>query len=187
MRPSEVTDPVPAEGEEPRRPATTASAEPPPKLPEAKDFPATGANSLAAPGPRFGARGVDLAIVVTPALVVVALSVTASAERVEIDTPTWLPWLVLGVGVVYEFVMLALWGRTLGKWMFGLRVARYTDGKKPDPSQALLRALVPWTPMALPLPFGLAIVLGLWASGIQGSLHRGIPDRAGGTVVIATR
>ncbi|MCU0309409.1 MAG: RDD family protein [Acidimicrobiales bacterium] len=170
-----------------RPPEPAASTQRPRKLPEAKDFPKTGPNSLAAPGPRFGARGVDLAIVVTPALIVAALSVTARGDQVEIDAPTWLPWLVLGVAVAYEFALLAIWGRTVGKWVFGLRVARYTDGRRPQPSQAILRALVPWAPLALPLPFASAFVLGLYATGAGGSLHRGVPDQAAGTVVIATR
>ena len=173
--------------DQPSEPANSAATDRPRKVPEAKDFPATGPNSLAAPGPRFGARGVDLAIVVTPALIVAALSVTASRDQVEIDAPFWLPWLVLGVGVIYEFTLLATWGRTVGKWMFGLRVARYTDGHRPDPGQAILRALVPWAPLALPVPFAAAFVLGLWATGAGGALHRGIPDQAAGTVVIATR
>jgi uncharacterized RDD family membrane protein YckC len=159
----------------------------PRKLPEAEDFPASGPNSLAAPGPRFGARGVDVVLVSTPALVITAFYVTERGGQLHIDAPSWLMWLVLGLGVVYETVAVAAWGRTVGKWVFGLRVARYTDGKRPRPDQALLRALVPWAAFSLPVPLGPAALLGVWATGAGGSLHRGIPDQAGGTIVVATR
>jgi uncharacterized RDD family membrane protein YckC len=159
----------------------------PRKLPEAEDFPASGPNSLAAPGPRFGARGLDLVLVCTPALIVAAFFVSTQDGVVKVDAPGWLVWLVLGLGLVYETVAVATWGRTVGKWIFGLRVARYTDGKRPRPDQALLRALVPWAAFSLPQPFGLAGALALWSTGAGGSLHRGIPDQAGGTIVVATR
>ena len=58
MQPSEQTDPMGA----PRR------------VPTAKDFPKTGPFSLAAPGPRFGARALDLSVVAFPVLIVVAIT-----------------------------------------------------------------------------------------------------------------
>lgn len=158
------------------------------KLPGPDDFPARGPNALAAPGPRFGARGLDLVVVSVPALVVAAFSVSEIEGQVQVDLPAWLPWLVLGVGVLYEVVTVALWGRTLGKWLFGLRVARYTDGQRPKPDQALLRGLLPWAAFAVPVPFSGAVMLGIWFTGIGGgALHRGLPDQAGGTIVVATR
>jgi uncharacterized RDD family membrane protein YckC len=160
------------------------------KLPGPDDFPETGRNSLAAPGPRFGARGLDLVVVAAPAMAVAGLSVNVVEGQWQMDLPGWLPWLVLAVGVVYETLSVAVWGRTLGMWVFGLRVARYTDGQRPGPDQAVLRALVPWAALATPLPFNIsaAIVVGLWATGIGGgALHRGVPDQAAGTIVITTR
>jgi uncharacterized RDD family membrane protein YckC len=163
------------------------SAEAPRKLPEAEDFPASGPNSLAAPGPRFGARGLDLFLVAIPAAVIAALTLDTPGDQVQWDIPPWTGWVVLGLGLVYEAIAVAVWGRTVGKWIFGLRVARYTDGKRPRPDQALLRALVPWAAFALPMPLGLAGMLALWSTGAGGSLHRGVPDQAGGTIVVATR
>ena len=58
MQPSEQTDPMGA----PRR------------VPTAKDFPKTGPFSLAAPGPRFGARALDLSVVALPVLIVIAIT-----------------------------------------------------------------------------------------------------------------
>jgi len=180
--------PVMPDADEPRTDPRAMSPDVPRKLPEAEDFPASGPNSLAAPGPRFGARGLDLVLVATPALIVAAFFVTTQDGVPKFDeVPGWLVWAVLGLGVVYETIAVAAWGRTVGKWIFGLRVARYTDGRRPRPDQALLRALVPWAAFSLPQPIGLAGALALWSTGASGSLHRGIPDQAGGTIVVTTR
>jgi uncharacterized RDD family membrane protein YckC len=158
------------------------------RLPSAKDFPATGPYSLAAPGPRFGARALDLFVVALPALIVLALSVETVADQTRLDVPSWLLPATAGVGFVYELVSVVWRSRTPGKWLLGLRVVRYTDGKKPAPDQALLRALLPWSVLALPLgPFSIAAFLGMYGTGIGGELHRGLPDQAGGTLVISTR
>ena len=79
--------------------------------------------------------------------------------------------------------------RTPGKWLAGLRIARYTDGRKPTPAQALLRAILPWSILALPLGiFSVAAFLVVYGSSVGGgALHRGLPDQAGGTLVISTR
>jgi uncharacterized RDD family membrane protein YckC len=172
MQPS---DPGPVSGERP--------------LPKAEDFPRTGPFSLAAPGPRFGARAIDLAVIALPALVVVGVTSKTVAGQFQLDVPSWLlPALAL-LGCLYEFASVAWLARTPGKWMLGLRIARYTDGKKPTAAQALLRALLPWSVLALPLgPFAVAAFLGVYGSGIGGGdLHRGLPDQAGGTLVISTR
>lgn len=172
MPPSERSEPV----SEPRR------------LPTVEDFPRTGPFSLAAPAPRFGARALDLAVVATPALLVLALTARTVDGQLQLDTPIWLGPAVLALGVLYELIGVAGWGRTLGKVLLGLRVVRYTDGARPTPVQALLRALVPWSMLALPIgPFALGLFLVVYGTGIGGELHRGIPDKAGGTLVISTR
>ena len=160
----------------------------PRRLPKAEDFPATGPYSLAAPGPRFGARAIDLAVVALPVLIVLAVTAEVRDGQVEIDAPFWLMPATIAIGVAYEFIGVAWRSRTPGKWMLGLRIARYTDGKPPSAAQALLRAIVPWSVLALPLgPFAVAAFLLMYGSGIGGELHRGIPDQAGGTLVISTR
>ena len=57
----------------------TGQVEAPRRVPTAKDFPKTGPFSLAAPGPRFGARALDLALVALPVLVVVAITARSIA------------------------------------------------------------------------------------------------------------
>ena len=160
------------------------------RLPKAEDFPRTGPYSLAAPGPRFGARAIDLPVIAVPALIVVAATSETVAGQFRFDVPV-----VAAAGrrrCSGASTSSPRWPgarRTPGKWLLGLRIARYTDGKKPTPAQALLRALLPWSVLALPLgPFSIAAFLGVYGSGIGGGdLHRGLPDQAGGTLVISTR
>lgn len=165
---------TPAQG--PRRPRTAA------------DFPATGPFSLAAPGPRFAARAIDLVLVAFPAMVYLALSTRYVAGAFEVDLPLWFAPAVFALGSLYEFTGVVLGGRTPGKWVFGLQVVRLVDGRRPSPSQALLRAMAPWSIIALPL--GVFCVPGLliaYGSATAGELHRGLADHAGGTLVISTR
>jgi len=160
----------------------------PRKVPTAKDFPASGPFSLAAPGPRFGARALDLSLIALPVLVVVALTVKTIDGQLQFDVPSWLVPVALAFGVAYDFLLTFFAKRTLGKMVFGLRVVRYVDGGRPTASQSGLRALLPWSPLALPLgPFGFAAVLMAYGTGIGGELRRGWPDTVGGTLVISTR
>jgi len=172
MQQSEQTDPISS----------------PRKSPTAKDFPASGPFSLAAPGPRFGARAVDLAVIALPVLIVIALTAKTIDGQLQFASPGWLLPAALAFGVAYDFIFTFFAQRTLGKMVFGLRVVRYVDGGRPTASQSGLRALLPWTPLALPLgPFGFAVVLMVYGTGIGGELHRGWPDAVGGTLVISTR
>ena len=160
----------------------------PRKSPTAKDFPASGPYSLAAPGPRFGARALDLAVIALPVLIVIALTAKTIDGQLQFASPGWLLPAALAFGVAYDFIFVFFAQRTLGKMVFGLRVVRYIDGGRPTASQSGLRALLPWTPLALPLgPFGFAVVLMVYGTGIGGELHRGWPDTVGGTLVISTR
>ena len=164
---------TPADG--PRRPTSAA------------DFPSTGPFSLAAPGPRFAARAIDLLAVSFPALVYLAFVTTYTDGKFEFGPLVWLGAALFVLGSLYEFIGVVIWGRTLGKWVFGLKVVRLVDGQRPNGKQALLRGLVPWSALALPIGAlavpGLVLIYG----SVPGDLHRGIPDHAGGTLVISTR
>ena len=163
------------------------------RLPTAEDFPATGPYSLAAPGPRFSARAIDLLLVaVVSGAVYAAWFVATDAQTgsaTVLPEPFWLGPVVLLVGAAYETLAVAWRQKTLGKRLMGLRVVRYADGQPPTPEQALLRGLVPWAVFIIPWGVFLdsAMALGVYATGLGGELHRGVPDQAGGTIVISTR
>ncbi len=166
----------------------TGQVETPRRVPTAKDFPKAGPFSLAAPGPRFGARALDLALVALPVLVVVAITAKSVNGQLQFDVPSWLLPAALAFAVVYEFLFVLAVQRTLGKLLFGLRVVRYVDGGRPSATQCGLRALLPWSALAFPIgSFAAGAVVLVYGTGIGGELHRGWPDRAGGTLVISTR
>ncbi|MBU6329926.1 MAG: RDD family protein [Acidobacteria bacterium] len=170
MPPSEVPETTP------RRPSTAA------------DFPRSGPFSLAAPGPRFAARAVDLLVVGFPALLIIVVTTAVRNAQLEFDLPLWLGPSVFVLGSLYEFLGVVTTGRTPGKWLFGLRVVRMLDGRRPTAVQALLRGMVPWMFVALPLGMlSVPVVLLVYGTAIAGELHRGVADQAGGTVVISTR
>lgn len=95
--------------------------------------------------------------------------------------PSATGWLVVGTGyLTYFFVLESVWGSTLGKGLFGLRVARL-DGKPVGLSEAWWRTLTrifELNPLLLgAIPGGLTIVR---------SKHRQrLGDMIAGTVVVS--
>lgn len=157
------------------------------RTPSAKDFPTSGPFSLAAAGNRFAARAVDLCVVGLPALIYLAAVTTVVDGSLHCDIPLWLGPAVFVGAALYEALFVSVSGRTPGKWLFGLRVVRLVDGRRPDPERAVLRGMVPWMFVALPLGvFSVPAMLTTYG-WVSGDLHRSSADRAAGTLVISTR
>jgi len=157
------------------------------RVPTAKDFPATGPFSLAAAGPRFAARAVDLCIVGLPALIVLAFIMKVDNGVLHLDVPLWLGLATFAFGSLYEALFVGTLGRTPGKALFGLRVVRLVDGGRPDPERSLLRGMIPWSFVAVPLGvFAVPAMLAVYG-WVSGELHRSISDHAAGTIVITTK
>jgi uncharacterized RDD family membrane protein YckC len=95
------------------------------------------------------------------------------------------------VYLVYEVVQLALWGRTVGKRLTGIRVVS-ADGARLRPSQALVRsAIYALPPAARPVPV-LNVIAGIfWLAEIgllfEGEHRQALHDRVAGTLVVDTR
>ena len=158
----------------------------PPASPD--DFPASGPNSLAPIGPRIGARLVDLLIVTIPVILVMLAFVDVVDGEVRLDrVPVWIGLVQVAVAVAYEAVLLGLWGTTVGKWAFGLRVARYADGGRPDVGRGAQRSLLPNMFAAVPLPLVGALQWVVWGSSLTHPLRRGWHDRYAGTIVVRSR
>jgi len=166
------------------------------RLPRLEDFPEAGPNALATFGQRSWARIADELIVSLPLWFLIAAIVAArygSPEAVPADAQ--LPLLMAGsafaVQVLYEVVAVALWGQTLGKWLLGIRVARYTDGQRPTWLQSALRCLLWAAPGAATLRLATFSAIGASAvffSAWRGEdLRRGWHDEAGGTIVVRSR
>ena len=186
--------------EAPEAPPRPAEPTKPKRLPRLEDFPPNGPNALASFSSRGWARMIDALVTDIPVLIgqgllaaptlTEDLQPTAATEEL---TRTLTPWLVAGWAVLaalYETIAIAWRGQTLGKWLLGIRVARYTDGKKPAWAQSVLRCLLPVAGGALTFTFAGIPALGafaIFASAYINPLRRGWHDDAGGTIVVRTR
>ncbi len=172
----------------------------PKRLPQVDDFPDTGVNALASVRQRGWARVIDTLITDLPLLLLLSAIATTTLDGNGNPTPETdaltqhVPlWVTLGTAVLastYEIVAIAWRSQTIGKWLLGIRVARFADGKRPGWGQATLRCLLP--AVAGAAAFALTGVrsvgmLVVFASAFFNPLFRGWHDDAGGTVVVRTR
>lgn len=87
------------------------------------------------------------------------------------------------VVALYEVLPVALRGATLGKAMLGLRVVRLRDWEQPTVFDAVLRALVLYGPLAIPV-VGLAVLAVIVAPVVLWPTRRGLHDLVAGTAVV---
>ncbi len=153
-----------------------------------EQFPASGPNSLPTIQQRAIARMVDLFIVLTPVLVVTLSFIEIDDGTVNVDAiPWWVLLVQFGVAVVYETVLLAVWGTTVGKWAMGLKVVRYADGKRPDLGRSAQRTALPNVFVVIALPFVAVMQWVVYGSSLRHPLRRGWHDRYAGTLVVRSR
>jgi uncharacterized RDD family membrane protein YckC len=128
---------------------------------------------LASVWPRIGARVVDALLV----------GFVMGFVRAALFLPGGLGFnlIVLVALVVYETVLLASGGRTVGKLLFGLQVVR-VDRAPLGPSDALVRSAVIGTLGIIPFGWLLAALL-----LEKHHLRQGWHDQAAHTLVITTR
>lgn len=152
------------------------------------DFPASGRHALGAVGQRAVARVLDSVLLALPvaALTVPYLSIDDGQVVLE-ELPAWLLVVQVALAVAYEGAFVSRWGATLGKLALGLRVARYSDGGKPTPWQAVQRVMLPQVAAAIPVSFSGALVAGIYCTALVDPLRRGVHDHAAGTIVVRTR
>lgn len=160
-------------------PAEVAAAAPPTGRPP---HPFDG--SPAPVGRRAVARMVDFAVGVAT-FVGLTFSFALAAGRPEDGTGVLLISIVTTfvAYLLYEVILVAVWGRTLGKLLMGLRVVRAADSGRPGFGPSLLRNLVPTVLLVVafplyPLPYVAASVI---------SGHRWPHDRLAGTHVVDCR
>lgn len=93
-------------------------------------------------------------------------------------------WTMAGVAVVYHGVCTALWQRTPGKRLAGLRVEA-EDGGPLAPGRALWRSL--WSATTfIPSVITPLVVTGGWLASARGG-RRSLADRAAGSRVVRAR
>jgi uncharacterized RDD family membrane protein YckC len=146
--------------------------------------PAVPAGLILAPiGRRIGGLILDQILVALPVvLVVVALGFTPD------DTVTSRSLLIFNIALtstafVYETLMIALLGRTVGKIALGTRVVRLVDGHRPGWSEAVMRALVPLSLGAIPR-VGVFLGVLVYSLALWNPLRQGLHDKAAGTLVV---
>lgn len=154
-----------------------------PRVPS--DFPAQGPASLASIGQRAAARIIDVLLVALPGALAILPFLTIEGNEVRIDNEVGATAVAVGLSVLYETVLVGSWGRTLGKAVLGLRVARLVDGERPHWHQAAIRALLPASISVIPVVGVLS--LGVYLSAALHPIRQGLHDRAAGTVVVRTR
>jgi uncharacterized RDD family membrane protein YckC len=142
--------------------------------------------ALAEPSQRLVARLVDTLIVGVP-LATVATEVFSRETAQTVVAPI----AFAAVFLVYEVVQLALWGRTIGKRLTGVRVVS-ADGHRLRPSQVLVRSAIYALPPAARPVHILNVLAGIfWLAEIglmfEGVHRQALHDRAAGTLVIDTR
>ncbi len=87
--------------------------------------------------------------------------------------------------LVYEPLMVARWGATVGKQAMGIRVVRYTDGAPVSAASSWLRVLLPTLAGVLTLGTGWFVVMFVLALSMAFRRdERGWHDRLAGTVVV---
>jgi uncharacterized RDD family membrane protein YckC len=155
--------------------------------PGPQDFPATGINSLASIPQRAGGWLLDGLITSVPSMAIVLPFLDLEALSRTGEYPSWVLAVPLGVWIVYQVVLIAWVGRTVGALAVGVRVARYVDGANPRVDQAAMRALLPAAFVPIPVPFLNAGWIVVYLVALNNPLRRGLHDMAGGTVVIRTR
>jgi hypothetical protein len=129
------------------------------------------------PGPwrRFFARAIDVGLWLTAAT---ASGLAGVAEHSLVVAAA----LVAGL-VIYEVVMLAACGTTIGKATLRMRVARFADGERLSWRQSAKRVGLTYLVTSIPLGIG-SIVLAVSMSGDPIGVNRGWHDRRAGSVVV---
>ncbi len=139
--------------------------------------------TLAPIGRRIFGLILDQLIVAFPAvIVVIALGFTPS------DTITSRSLLTFNIALtstafVYETIMIAMLGRTVGKIALGTRVVRLLDGRRPGWSESAMRALVPLAFGSIP-KVGVFLGVMVYSLALWNPLRQGLHDKAAGTLVV---
>ena len=115
-------------------------------------------------------------------VVLLAIPFVETGPEGTIEAPSWLLFVLIGALVVYDTVLISVWGRTVGKRLFGLRVACIEDGSTPDGWRSAIRVLLPAAIAVLPV-IGVAVVA-VFARAALDPIRQGFHDRAAATVVV---
>jgi uncharacterized RDD family membrane protein YckC len=134
---------------------------------------------------RIGGLALDQVIVAIPVVLVVVAIGYQPSDNVTSQSLLAFNIALTGVALVYQTLMIALLGRTVGKLALGTRVVRSTDGSRPGWSEAGMRALLPLSLGAIPR-VGVFLVVLVYSLALWTPLRQGLHDKAAGTLVVRT-
>lgn len=90
---------------------------------------------------------------------------------------------VVAIAFVYECSMIALFGRTVGKFALGTRAVRVDTAGPVLWSSAAVRALVPLAAGVIP-GIGFVLSIAVYATAMLDKRQQGWHDKAAGTIVV---
>jgi uncharacterized RDD family membrane protein YckC len=141
-------------------------------------------DDLASPWQRLGAAVVDGLILGFPIGIVFALTVNVDLESSRVVSSARWPLLVIGLlTAAYQVVGVAVWGKTLGKFLLHIKVVSAKDLSRPGWIRALIRWGIFWVVGWIPFIGGLASIVFLLP--LLWTLKRqGVHDMAADTLVV---
>ena len=131
---------------------------------------------------RMVAQLLDQLVVLVPVLLVAF----AMGVRKSDDLPSkafGLNVAVVSAAFLYEFSMITIWGRTVGKFALGTRVVRVDTAGAVPWSSSTVRALVPLAAGVIP-GIGFVLTVAVYATAMFDKRQQGWHDKAAGTVVV---
>jgi uncharacterized RDD family membrane protein YckC len=150
----------------------------------------SGPGSLASIWARGVARFVDLFIAGIGGMFLANLlgAVSYEDDTVTIENRALYVVAILAVWGVYEVVGTIGGGRTVGKFLMGLRVRRVDADTPPPAFKALTRWLVMGVAVLLPLGgLEVLVLLVVFLSALTNPMMQGIHDRVASTLVVRSR
>jgi uncharacterized RDD family membrane protein YckC len=138
---------------------------------------------LAPIGRRAAGLLLDRFIVAVPVVAVVIASGFTPGDTMSSRSLLIFNVTVTVAALVYETLMIALLGRTVGKLALGTRVVLLVDGGRPGWTQAAMRSLVPLSLGAIPR-IGVFLTVMVYSLAMWNPLRQGLHDRAAGTLVV---
>jgi uncharacterized RDD family membrane protein YckC len=137
-------------------------------------------------GRRFIARLTDGLLFAAPAFVLLVPYIETDGDDVSFDPPVWLLAAITIASLVYEIVLIAWRGQTLGKMAMSIQVVRTDTGEPPAWSYSGIRALLPTVAGAVPVA-GLFLWAGIYLVALVTPRRQGVHDYAAGTIVVSRR
>lgn len=134
---------------------------------------------------RVVAQILDQLVVLAPVVVIALLIGVRTADDLS-DKAFAVNVAVVACAFTYEFAMIAIWGRTVGKFAMGTRVVRVDTGGPLLWWSAAIRALVPLAAGVIP-GAGMFLSLVIYATAFWDRRRQGWHDRAAGTIVVQIR